>query len=138
MITIKVIIIIIIIIIIIKTILNIIVVVINRAPEVILGLSYTEAIDMWSLGCVLAELFLGWPLYPGASEYDQIRYIVQTQGIPSDKLLKKANKTRQFFEQLPSGGYHGDQRCLPEGAVAGPSKQFRWSLKVKFRVFGLP
>ncbi|OBS71726.1 hypothetical protein A6R68_13697, partial [Neotoma lepida] len=26
---------------------------------------------MWSLGCVIAELFLGWPLYPGASEYDQ-------------------------------------------------------------------
>lgn len=29
---------------------------------------------MWSLGCVVAELFLGWPLYPGSSEYDQIRY----------------------------------------------------------------
>lgn len=28
---------------------------------------------MWSLGCVIAELFLGWPLYPGASEYDQVR-----------------------------------------------------------------
>ena len=27
---------------------------------------------MWSLGCVVAELFLGWPLYPGASEYDQV------------------------------------------------------------------
>lgn len=34
---------------------------------------------MWSLGCVVAELFLGWPLYPGSSEYDQIRYISQTQ-----------------------------------------------------------
>jgi hypothetical protein len=27
---------------------------------------------MWSLGCVIAELFLGWPLYPGALEYDQV------------------------------------------------------------------
>ena len=27
---------------------------------------------MWSLGCVIAELFLGWPLYPGSSEYDQV------------------------------------------------------------------
>ncbi|KTF84858.1 hypothetical protein cypCar_00024322 [Cyprinus carpio] len=42
-----------------------------RAPEIILGLPFCEAIDMWSLGCVIAELFLGWPLYPGASEYDQ-------------------------------------------------------------------
>lgn len=45
----------------------------NRAPEIILGLPFCEAIDMWSLGCVIAELFLGWPLYPGASEYDQVR-----------------------------------------------------------------
>lgn len=44
-----------------------------RAPEIILGLPFCEAIDMWSLGCVVAELFLGWPLYPGASEYDQVR-----------------------------------------------------------------
>ena len=44
-----------------------------RAPEIILGLPFDEAIDMWSLGCVAAELFLGWPLYPGPSEYDQVR-----------------------------------------------------------------
>lgn len=36
-----------------------------RAPEILLGLPFKEAIDMWSLGCVIAELFLGWPLYPG-------------------------------------------------------------------------
>lgn len=44
----------------------------NRAPEILLGLPFCEAIDMWSLGCVIAELFLGWPLYPGSSEYDQV------------------------------------------------------------------
>ena len=44
----------------------------SRAPEVILGLPFSEAIDMWSLGCVVAELFLGWPLFPGASEYAQV------------------------------------------------------------------
>lgn len=43
-----------------------------RAPEIVLGLPFSEAIDMWSLGCVIAELFLGWPLYPGSSEYDQV------------------------------------------------------------------
>ena len=48
----------------------------NRAPEVILGLPFNEAIDMWSLGCVIAELFLGWPLYPGSSEYDQVLFCV--------------------------------------------------------------
>jgi len=68
-----------------------------RAPEIILGLPFGEAIDMWSLGCVVAELFLGWPLYPGSSEYDQIRYISQTQGLPSERMLGSATKTIKFF-----------------------------------------
>ncbi|XP_059483910.1 homeodomain-interacting protein kinase 2 isoform X2 [Neocloeon triangulifer] len=79
-----------------------------RAPEIILGMSqrhrlatrrlpFCEAIDMWSLGCVVAELFLGWPLYPGSSEYDQIRYISQTQGLPTEHMLNNASKTTKFF-----------------------------------------
>uniref|UniRef100_A0A8C1QWF3 non-specific serine/threonine protein kinase n=1 Tax=Cyprinus carpio TaxID=7962 RepID=A0A8C1QWF3_CYPCA len=68
-----------------------------RAPEIILGLPFCEAIDMWSLGCVIAELFLGWPLYPGALEFDQIRYISQTQGLPGEHLLNVATKTSRFF-----------------------------------------
>ncbi|XP_058858323.1 homeodomain-interacting protein kinase 3-like isoform X3 [Acipenser ruthenus] len=68
-----------------------------RAPEIILGLTFCEAIDMWSLGCVIAELFLGWPLYPGALEYDQIRYISQTQGLPGDQVLNVGTKTSRFF-----------------------------------------
>uniref|UniRef100_A0A8D2ZJY5 non-specific serine/threonine protein kinase n=1 Tax=Scophthalmus maximus TaxID=52904 RepID=A0A8D2ZJY5_SCOMX len=68
-----------------------------RAPEIILGLPFCEAIDTWSLGCVIAELFLGWPLYPGALEYDQIRYISQTQGLPGEHLLNVGTKTARFF-----------------------------------------
>ncbi|XP_026472877.1 homeodomain-interacting protein kinase 2-like isoform X2 [Ctenocephalides felis] len=68
-----------------------------RAPEIILGLPFCEAIDMWSLGCVVAELFLGWPLYPGSSEYDQIRNISQTQGLPTEHMLNNASKTTKFF-----------------------------------------
>ncbi|PIO74663.1 kinase domain protein [Teladorsagia circumcincta] len=71
-----------------------------RAPEIILGLPFREAIDMWSLGCVIAELFLGWPLYPGSSEYDQIRFIVQTQGLPPTEMLEKAAKLHRFFKEM--------------------------------------
>ncbi|CAH1787334.1 unnamed protein product [Owenia fusiformis] len=70
-----------------------------RAPEILLGLPFCEAIDMWSLGCVIAELFLGWPLYPGSSEYDQIRYVAQTQGLPSEHMLSSATKTTRFFNR---------------------------------------
>ncbi|XP_060793574.1 homeodomain-interacting protein kinase 1 isoform X3 [Neoarius graeffei] len=76
-----------------------------RAPEIILGLPFCEAIDMWSLGCVIAELFLGWPLYPGASEYDQIRYISQTQGLPAEYLLSAGTKTSKFFHRGPDASY---------------------------------
>ena len=39
-----------------------------RAPEVILGVRYSPAIDMWSFGCVIAELWTGYPLFPGENE----------------------------------------------------------------------
>ncbi|KAK5601478.1 hypothetical protein CRENBAI_025677 [Crenichthys baileyi] len=77
----------------------------GKAPEIILGLPFCEAIDMWSLGCVIAELFLGWPLYPGASEYDQIRYISQTQGLPAEYLLSAGTKTTRFFNRERDSTY---------------------------------
>lgn len=51
-----------------------------RSPEVLLGLRYTGAIDMWSFGCIVAELFLGIPIFPGISEYNQISKIVEMLG----------------------------------------------------------
>jgi serine/threonine protein kinase len=51
-----------------------------RSPEVLLGLTYTTSIDMWSLGCIVVELFLGLPLFPGTSEYNQLSRIVDMLG----------------------------------------------------------
>jgi len=47
-----------------------------RSPEVILETEYNTAIDMWSVGCICAELFIGIPLFPGNSKWDQMRRIV--------------------------------------------------------------
>lgn len=44
----------------------------SRSPEILLGLPFTEAIDMWSLGCLTVTLYLGIILYPGNSEYDMV------------------------------------------------------------------
>ena len=63
-----------------------------RAPEVILGIPYTQAIDIWSIGLVTAELFLGKPLIPGYSEYDQLAKIIKIIGKIPDSILEKANK----------------------------------------------
>lgn len=43
-----------------------------RAPEVMLGLPITVAADMWNIGCLLADLLLGWPLFPALDEYDVV------------------------------------------------------------------
>ena len=55
-----------------------------RAPELLCGTnSYTTAIDMWAVGCVIAELFLGTPLFKGGSTDDQLQLIVCALGAPS-------------------------------------------------------
>lgn len=58
-----------------------------RAPEIILGIPYTTAIDMWSFGCILTELFTGVPLFPGESEQEQLSLIMEVIGLPSKDIL---------------------------------------------------
>ncbi|XP_065191553.1 dual specificity tyrosine-phosphorylation-regulated kinase mbk-2-like isoform X2 [Sycon ciliatum] len=69
-----------------------------RSPEVILGLPYTCAIDMWSLGCILPELYTGYPLFPGENENEQLACIMQIKGLPPSRLLDIAPRRRQFFD----------------------------------------
>jgi len=47
-----------------------------RAPEVIFGLKYGSEIDMWSFACLIAELHLGTPIFPGEDEVDQVNLIM--------------------------------------------------------------
>lgn len=61
----------------------------------LLGHAYDMAIDMWSLGCMAAELFLGLPLFPGASEHDLLVRIVDMLGMPPDHVLQKAQHTHR-------------------------------------------
>ncbi|TFY67912.1 hypothetical protein EVJ58_g1337 [Rhodofomes roseus] len=69
-----------------------------RSPEVLLGIPYTAAIDMWSLGCIAVELFLGLPLFPGTSEYNQITRIVEMLGNPPQYMMDMGKQTGQFFD----------------------------------------
>ncbi|CAB9518642.1 Mitogen-activated protein kinase HOG1 (Fragment) [Seminavis robusta] len=55
-----------------------------RPPELLLGSkTYSQAIDMWGAGCVFAELLLGYPLWSGKSESEQMEAIFSTVGPPS-------------------------------------------------------
>lgn len=61
------------------------------------GLTYNTAIDMWSLGCILAELFTGYPLFPGENEQEQLACIMEIQGVPSKYLVEKSTRKKLFF-----------------------------------------
>ena len=70
-----------------------------RAPEIILGIPYTSAIDMWSLGCILAELFAGFPIFPGESENEQISLIIEMLGMPPQAVLDISTRKKHFFDE---------------------------------------
>lgn len=65
-----------------------------RAPELIFGATdYTTAIDAWSAGCVMAELLLGQPLFPGESGVDQLVEIIKILGTPTREEIQAMNRT---------------------------------------------
>ncbi|KAH3675869.1 hypothetical protein WICMUC_002439 [Wickerhamomyces mucosus] len=93
-----------------------------RSPEVLLGLPYTSSIDTWSLGCIIAELFLGLPLFPGNSEYDQLNKIIKIMGMPPNWMIEMGKSAKIFLEKdfetneykLKSLGQYNKERELNE------------------------
>ncbi|KAK7389183.1 hypothetical protein VNO78_24018 [Psophocarpus tetragonolobus] len=80
-----------------------------RAPELLLGAKeYSTAIDMWSVGCIMAELIAKEPLFRGKSELEQLDKIFRTLGTPDEKIWPglsklpgaKANFVKQPFNTL--------------------------------------
>lgn len=70
-----------------------------RSPEVILGVPYDVAIDMWSFGCILAELYTGYPLFPGENEVEQLACIMEVIGLPPQgRILENASRKKMFFD----------------------------------------
>ncbi|KAL8708663.1 MAG: hypothetical protein Q9220_006488 [cf. Caloplaca sp. 1 TL-2023] len=71
-----------------------------RSPEVILGMTYGMPIDMWSLGCILAELLTGYPIFPGENEQEQLAAIMEVFGPPEKHLIEKSTRKKLFFDSL--------------------------------------
>ncbi|KAK2727175.1 dual specificity tyrosine-phosphorylation-regulated kinase 2-like isoform X1 [Artemia franciscana] len=85
-----------------------------RAPEVILGLRYGLPIDMWSLGCILAELHLGFPLLPGEDEGDQLACMMELLDMPPARLLEGSKRSKLFVN---SKGY--PRYCTATTSITG-------------------
>lgn len=113
-----------------------------RAPEVILGASYGLPIDMWSLGCILAELGTGYPLLPGENESDQLSCIIELLGMPPQKLIDVSKRAKIFFSSkgyprycytkvLSDGSVLIEGSRTSRGKMRGPPGSRDWSTALK-------
>ncbi|KAI9298968.1 kinase-like protein [Neoconidiobolus thromboides FSU 785] len=70
-----------------------------RAPEIILGLSYDNAVDMWSLGCTLFEIFTGKILFPGDTNNHMLKLMMDVKGRFSNKMIKRGQFNERHFDK---------------------------------------
>jgi serine/threonine-protein kinase PRP4 len=71
-----------------------------RAPEIILGMQYDFAIDVWSVGCTLYELFTGKILFTGRTNNQMLRSIMDCRGKFTTKMLKRCQFAHLHFDEM--------------------------------------
>ncbi|GFO29168.1 mitogen-activated protein kinase [Plakobranchus ocellatus] len=75
-----------------------------RAPEIMLNwMHYNQTVDIWSVGCIMAEMLVGRPLFPGSDHIDQLTKILSLVGMPSEELMNKiqSKDAKSFMQSLP-------------------------------------
>lgn len=75
-----------------------------RAPEIMLNwMHYNQTVDIWSVGCIMAELLTSRTLFPGTDHIHQLNLIMEILGTPSDEFLKKisSESAKNYIRSLP-------------------------------------
>ncbi|XP_019748215.1 homeodomain-interacting protein kinase 1-like [Hippocampus comes] len=85
-----------------------------RAPEITLGLPYNENIDVWSVGCIMAFLFLPGNLFAVNCEYQMMKHIICVLGQPEDHLLHAGKYTENYFTEDEEVGVSQYRLMTPE------------------------
>ncbi|KAN0075564.1 Protein kinase-like domain containing protein [Tylopilus felleus] len=101
-----------------------------RAPEIILGVPYDPALDVWSIGCTLYELYTGKILFPGRSNNQMLLLMMELKGRFNAKMIKKAKFGDMYFEE--QGGFESVETDRVTGAnvvrkvhMSKPSRDLR-------------
>jgi len=79
---------------------------------------YTTAIDIWSTGCVFAELILGTPIFAGESGVDQLVEIIKVLGTPTRKQIQCMNPDYRDYNKFPSIKRHPWDKLFPSDTPA--------------------
>lgn len=58
---------------------------------------------MWSLGCIIAELYTGFPIFPGENEQEQLACIMEVMGLPDRAMVEKSTRKKNFFGRSGRG-----------------------------------
>ncbi|KJX97056.1 serine/threonine-protein kinase prp4 [Zymoseptoria brevis] len=93
-----------------------------RAPEVILGMDFDYAIDMWAIGCTLYELFTGRILFNGADNNGMLRSIQECRGKIPIRLIKRAQLAHKYFDDTFT--FHALERDKFTGHIVPRPVQF--------------
>ncbi|XP_060567332.1 cyclin-dependent kinase 2-like [Ruditapes philippinarum] len=85
-----------------------------RAPEILLGSKfYSTPVDIWSLGCIFAEMIKKKPLFPGDSEIDQLFRIFRTLGTPDETVWPNVTQLPDFKSSFPKWPIQSVANVLP-------------------------
>ncbi|KAF9210527.1 negative regulator of the PHO system [Podila verticillata] len=73
-----------------------------RAPDVLLGSkTYSTSIDIWSAGCIMAEMYLGKPLFAGSNNQDELMKIFKVMGTPTEDTWPGVSKLSEYRKDFP-------------------------------------
>ncbi|KAG6820615.1 hypothetical protein H0H93_014218 [Arthromyces matolae] len=86
-----------------------------RAPEIILGVPYDPALDIWSIGCTLYELYTGKILFPGRSNNQMLLLMMELKGRFNGKMIKRAKFGDMYFDEM--GGFESVETDRVTGAA---------------------
>ncbi|KAJ8255241.1 hypothetical protein GJAV_G00202670 [Gymnothorax javanicus] len=91
-----------------------------RAPEILLGCKYySTAVDIWSIGCIFAEMVAKRPLFPGDSEIDQLFRIFKTLGTPNEEVWPGVSQLPDYKARFPRWGPQDLSKITPKLQPSG-------------------
>ena len=86
-----------------------------RAPDVLLGSrTYNTSIDIWSAGCIMAEMYTGRPLFPGTTNEDQLQKIFRLMGTPSERAWPGISQFPEYKPNFPVYATQVLRNILPQ------------------------